>query len=33
MRISRAVCIAAGVAALITVLNKSALSAALNVIA
>ena len=33
MRINRVVCIAAGVAALITVLNKSALSAALNVIA
>ena len=32
-RINRVVCIAAGVAALITVLNKSALSAALNVIA
>ena len=33
MRINRVVCIAAGVAALITVLKKSALSAALNVIA
>lgn len=33
MRINRVVCIAAGVAALITVLNKSTLSAALNVIA
>lgn len=33
MRINRVVCIAAGVAALITVLNKSVLSAALNVIA
>ena len=33
MRVNRVVCIAAGVAALITVLNKSALSAALNVIA